>query len=227
MTLIRAVGDLSRNDLATRPSGHAGPPVATPAAQCLGVQPLRTGVRAARAGAARRRADGVRARAEHPAARHDRAPLDGHRTAHSLVPPHRPTRRRCRAERAEAGGGSLRARSSVCSTRETRRRMSSSKPTRRSWRHSRSIFWKNGSNRSRSRTARSRSGSDRSRFGRSKSRSGERLPVDHRGREIHLLLFQPCGPVEHDGERRHRGRAGRDHRQESLRVRRQVADAGA
>ena len=37
MTLIRAVGDLSRNDLATRPSGHAGPPVATPAAQCLGV----------------------------------------------------------------------------------------------------------------------------------------------------------------------------------------------
>jgi alpha-mannosidase len=38
MTLIRAVGDLSRNDLATRPSGHAGPPVATPAAQCLGVQ---------------------------------------------------------------------------------------------------------------------------------------------------------------------------------------------
>ena len=38
MTLIRAVGDLSRNDLATRPSGHAGPPVATPAAQCLGLQ---------------------------------------------------------------------------------------------------------------------------------------------------------------------------------------------
>jgi alpha-mannosidase len=38
MTLVRAVGDLSRNDLATRPSGHAGPPVATPAAQCLGVQ---------------------------------------------------------------------------------------------------------------------------------------------------------------------------------------------
>jgi mannosylglycerate hydrolase len=36
ITLIRAVGDLSRNDLATRPSGHAGPPVATPAAQCLG-----------------------------------------------------------------------------------------------------------------------------------------------------------------------------------------------
>ena len=38
MTLIRAVGDLSRNDLATRPSGHAGPPVATPAAQCMGLQ---------------------------------------------------------------------------------------------------------------------------------------------------------------------------------------------
>ena len=38
ITLIRAVGDLSRNDLATRPSGHAGPPVATPAAQCLGIQ---------------------------------------------------------------------------------------------------------------------------------------------------------------------------------------------
>jgi mannosylglycerate hydrolase len=36
LTLLRAVGDLSRNDLATRPSGHAGPPVATPAAQCLG-----------------------------------------------------------------------------------------------------------------------------------------------------------------------------------------------
>ena len=36
LTLLRAVGDLSRNDLATRPSGHAGPPVATPAAQCIG-----------------------------------------------------------------------------------------------------------------------------------------------------------------------------------------------
>jgi len=36
LTLVRAVGDLSRNDLATRPSGHAGPPVATPAAQCIG-----------------------------------------------------------------------------------------------------------------------------------------------------------------------------------------------
>jgi alpha-mannosidase len=38
VTLVRAVGDLSRNDLVTRPSGHAGPPVATPGAQCLGVQ---------------------------------------------------------------------------------------------------------------------------------------------------------------------------------------------
>jgi mannosylglycerate hydrolase len=36
LTLIRAVGDLSRNDLVTRPSGHAGPPVATPGAQCHG-----------------------------------------------------------------------------------------------------------------------------------------------------------------------------------------------
>jgi alpha-mannosidase len=36
VTLIRAVGDLSRDDLATRPSGHAGPPVKTPGAQCLG-----------------------------------------------------------------------------------------------------------------------------------------------------------------------------------------------
>ena len=36
LTLIRAVGDLSRNDLTTRPSGHAGPPLATPGAQCQG-----------------------------------------------------------------------------------------------------------------------------------------------------------------------------------------------
>jgi len=35
MTLLRAVGQLSRADLSTRP-GHAGWPVATPAAQCLG-----------------------------------------------------------------------------------------------------------------------------------------------------------------------------------------------
>jgi alpha-mannosidase len=35
VTLIRGVGWLSREDLATRP-GHAGPPVETPEAQCLG-----------------------------------------------------------------------------------------------------------------------------------------------------------------------------------------------
>ena len=35
VTLLRAVGQLSREDLATRP-GHAGWPVATPLAQCLG-----------------------------------------------------------------------------------------------------------------------------------------------------------------------------------------------
>jgi hypothetical protein len=36
-TLLRGVGWLSRADLHTRP-GHAGPPLATPAAQCLGPQ---------------------------------------------------------------------------------------------------------------------------------------------------------------------------------------------
>jgi alpha-mannosidase len=35
LTLLRCVGWLSREDLATRP-GHAGPPLATPGAQCLG-----------------------------------------------------------------------------------------------------------------------------------------------------------------------------------------------
>src|SRR3989454_694647 len=35
VTLLRAVGELSRGDLATRP-GHAGWPTATPLAQCLG-----------------------------------------------------------------------------------------------------------------------------------------------------------------------------------------------
>jgi alpha-mannosidase len=35
LTLLRAVGQLSRGDLATRP-GHAGWPTATPEAQCLG-----------------------------------------------------------------------------------------------------------------------------------------------------------------------------------------------
>lgn len=37
LTLLRAVGWLSRNDLSTR-RGHAGPHLATPDAQCLGVQ---------------------------------------------------------------------------------------------------------------------------------------------------------------------------------------------
>ncbi|HVL66169.1 MAG TPA: glycosyl hydrolase-related protein [Vicinamibacterales bacterium] len=37
ITLLRCVGDLSRDDLATRPHGHAGPGLATPGAQCLGV----------------------------------------------------------------------------------------------------------------------------------------------------------------------------------------------
>jgi alpha-mannosidase len=36
VTLLRAVGELSRNDLPARP-GHAAWPTATPAAQCLGV----------------------------------------------------------------------------------------------------------------------------------------------------------------------------------------------
>ena len=35
VTLLRAVGELSRGDLGTRP-GHAGWPIATPLAQCLG-----------------------------------------------------------------------------------------------------------------------------------------------------------------------------------------------
>ncbi len=36
VTLLRCVGDLSRDDLVTRPAGHAGPGLATPGAQCLG-----------------------------------------------------------------------------------------------------------------------------------------------------------------------------------------------
>ena len=44
LTLIRAVGDLSRDDLVTRPSGHAGPSVSTPGAQCLGVHRFRIGI---------------------------------------------------------------------------------------------------------------------------------------------------------------------------------------
>jgi mannosylglycerate hydrolase len=41
MTLLRAVGALSRDDLETRPSGHAGPALATPGAQCLGIHTFR------------------------------------------------------------------------------------------------------------------------------------------------------------------------------------------
>jgi alpha-mannosidase len=41
LTLLRAVGYLSRQDLATRPSGHAGPGLATPGAQCPGVHHFR------------------------------------------------------------------------------------------------------------------------------------------------------------------------------------------
>lgn len=36
VTLLRCVGDLSRDDLATRPHGHAGPGLVTPGAQCPG-----------------------------------------------------------------------------------------------------------------------------------------------------------------------------------------------
>ena len=43
LTLLRAVGDLSRDDLVTRPSGHAGPGLATPGAQCLGSHAFRVG----------------------------------------------------------------------------------------------------------------------------------------------------------------------------------------
>ena len=49
----------------------------------------------------------VGARAQHPAARHDRAPSGRERAADPLVPPHRAPRRRRRAERAQAGRGSL------------------------------------------------------------------------------------------------------------------------
>jgi mannosylglycerate hydrolase len=41
LTLLRCVGDLSRDDLATRPSGHAGPGLPTPGAQCLGTHDFR------------------------------------------------------------------------------------------------------------------------------------------------------------------------------------------
>jgi alpha-mannosidase len=43
VTLLRAVGDLSRDSLPTRP-GHAGWPVPTPAAQCLGVDRLQLAI---------------------------------------------------------------------------------------------------------------------------------------------------------------------------------------
>ncbi|CAN5665631.1 alpha-mannosidase [soil metagenome] len=36
VTLLRCVGDLSRDDLTTRPHGHAGPGLSTPGAQCIG-----------------------------------------------------------------------------------------------------------------------------------------------------------------------------------------------
>jgi alpha-mannosidase len=41
ITLLRAVGALSRDDLSTRPHGHAGPGLATPGAQCLGTHTFR------------------------------------------------------------------------------------------------------------------------------------------------------------------------------------------
>ena len=69
MTLIRAVGDLSRNDLATRPSGHAGPPVATPAAQCLGLQRFELAFEPHGPAPLAGELMASRARAEHPAAR--------------------------------------------------------------------------------------------------------------------------------------------------------------
>jgi hypothetical protein len=45
VTLLRAVGELSRGDLATRP-GHAGWPTPIPGAQCLGSETLRFGIAA-------------------------------------------------------------------------------------------------------------------------------------------------------------------------------------
>ncbi len=43
LTLLRCVGYLSREDLTMRPSGHAGPGLATPGAQCLGHHQFRLG----------------------------------------------------------------------------------------------------------------------------------------------------------------------------------------
>lgn len=48
LTLLRAVGFLSRDDLAMRPSGHAGPGLATPGAQCLGRHEFRLAFEPAR-----------------------------------------------------------------------------------------------------------------------------------------------------------------------------------
>jgi alpha-mannosidase len=41
LTLLRSVGYLSRDDLSMRPSGHAGPGLETPGAQCLGTYEFR------------------------------------------------------------------------------------------------------------------------------------------------------------------------------------------
>jgi mannosylglycerate hydrolase len=41
LTLLRCVGFLSREDLVMRPSGHAGPGLPTPGAQCLGIHHFR------------------------------------------------------------------------------------------------------------------------------------------------------------------------------------------
>ncbi len=50
LTLLRAVGDLSRDDLPTRP-GHAGWPTAIPAAQCLGATRIDVAIAPVSAGA--------------------------------------------------------------------------------------------------------------------------------------------------------------------------------
>ena len=73
VTLVRAVGDLSRNDLATRPSGHAGPPGRDARRPVPWRAALRARVRTAWSGAAGQRAVGIGARTEHPSHRHDRS----------------------------------------------------------------------------------------------------------------------------------------------------------
>ena len=95
LTLLRAVGDLSRNDLATRPSGHAGPPVATPAAQCLGRHRFEMAFEPRGAAPLRRQAAGERARAR--ASRHaspSRGRPSGSGPTDAIVPHCRPNRRR-------------------------------------------------------------------------------------------------------------------------------------